>query len=457
MKRTRLLIMIFLCFNVMLSHSQISFDVLAYNSNNSILNDTITICKGDTVNLKIANLVGLMVFYEDFNLGNYDSTKFTVNPAPLFNNPCPPLSLPAEGAVLWFGYGMAPRWVRTKEMPIDTNMRVEWDMKYGGNQNATNCETPDLPSEGVHLQWSIDNGHVWHNFPGVDIAPSGNFNSTGYVYGSGGYWTPFGGNVPMGPYYTWNRYSVLIPDSAVSNNTCFRWYQEVASPVNVYDHWGIDNIKIFSKALNTKLQYYWELFPNVTVDNISINPTQTQWVKAFVVDTSQNPPAVYSDSALVIVIQTPPAPAITLNNGILFSSSPSGNYWFYNGQLIPYANLNMYAPSASGIYQVAYTDINGCPSDTSLPYIFNGTGYVNNFENNKVTIVPNPTENSFLINSDIKIKNVEFVDINGKIIQSSFAIPENNIIDISYLNKGIYFVKITDISENKSIFKLVKN
>jgi len=209
--------------------------------------------------------------------------------------------------------------------------------------------------------------------------------------------------------------------------------------------------------LNTKLQYYWELFPNVTVDNISINPTQTQWVKAFVVDTSQNPPAVYSDSALVIVIQTPPAPVITLNNGILFSSSPSGSYWFYNGQLIPYANLNMYAPSTSGNYQVAYTDINGCHSDTSLLYIFNGTGYVNNFENNKVTIVPNPTENSFLIKSDIIIKDVEIVDINGKIIQSSFAIPENNIIDISYLNKGIYFVKITDISENKSIFKLVKN
>lgn len=166
---------------------------------------------------------------------------------------------------------------------------------------------------------------------------------------------------------------------------------------------------------------------------------------------------VYSDSALVIVIQTPQAPLITFNNGILFSSSPSGNYWFYNGQLIPYANSNIYTLSVSGIYQVAYTDINGCPSDTSLPYIFNGTGYVNNFENNKVTIVPNPTENSFLINSDIKIKNVEFVDINGKIIQSSFAIPENNIIDISYLNKGIYFVKITDISENKSIFKLVKN
>lgn len=131
-------------------------------------------------------------------------------------------------------------------MPVDTSMRVLWDMKYGGNQDYNNCETPDSPSEGVHLQWSIDGGNVWQNFPGVDIAPSGTFDSTGYVYGSSGYWTPASGNTPVGPYYKWNRYLTQVPLGAVSNNTSFRRYQEIASPSNVYEHWGIDNIKIFS-------------------------------------------------------------------------------------------------------------------------------------------------------------------------------------------------------------------
>lgn len=113
MKRARLLI-IFFFFHSMLSNSQINFDVMAYNSKNLILNDTITICTGDTVNLKITNVInGQVIFYENFNFGSYDQTKLTANPVPLFNNPCPPLSLPADGTVLWFGYGQAPRCVMT--------------------------------------------------------------------------------------------------------------------------------------------------------------------------------------------------------------------------------------------------------------------------------------------------------------------------------------------------------
>lgn len=80
----------------------------------------------------------------------------------------------------------------------------------------------------------------------------------------------------------------------------------------------------------------------------------------------------------------------------------------------------------------------------------------NNFEisNNDVFIYPNPVINKCKINTENKIYNVKLYDILGKEIDNINL--SDNEIDISFLNKGVYFLKIQFLNSTKTI-RLVKN
>jgi len=80
-----------------------------------------------------------------------------------------------------------------------------------------------------------------------------------------------------------------------------------------------------------------------------------------------------------------------------------------------------------------------------------------NIEN--ITLHPNPTTGELRIESgDLKVDKIEVFDIYGRIVSSNHLIPSssnhlipsssNQKIDLSNLNSGIYFVKITtDVGE----------
>jgi hypothetical protein len=69
----------------------------------------------------------------------------------------------------------------------------------------------------------------------------------------------------------------------------------------------------------------------------------------------------------------------------------------------------------------------------------------------KIVIFPNPTRGELRIESkELEIKNVEIFDIYGKKILSNFNI---NLIDISELQAGIYFVKV--FTEHGEVVKKV--
>ena len=64
------------------------------------------------------------------------------------------------------------------------------------------------------------------------------------------------------------------------------------------------------------------------------------------------------------------------------------------------------------------------------------------FEN--ISLVPNPTTGKLRIeNGELKIENVEVFDIYGRNQSNVSRVTRNEIIDISDLSAGIYFVKIT--------------
>lgn len=78
---------------------------------------------------------------------------------------------------------------------------------------------------------------------------------------------------------------------------------------------------------------------------------------------------------------------------------------------------------------------------------------IENFNNQAITIFPNPTKQCIYIDYENKILKVEILNTLGQIQNSTF---ENNKIDVSFLNDGIYFLKLTDKNLNIHTFKFVK-
>ncbi|MFZ4399151.1 MAG: T9SS type A sorting domain-containing protein [Bacteroidales bacterium] len=437
----------FFLFSILLLSVHFSF---SQKNNNTITTaylpiDTVKICEGDSVRL-VASIPALDFINSNFNNSSLDS-GWSTNIFPIWSNPCSPLTLPANGTVCWFGTNIYPRELVTNSFNTMTgNCKLEWDMKYGANQDTINCESPDLSYEGVHLMYSITGGATWIQFPGSDQSPSGIYGDTNYINGSGGYWIPVASNAATGPYYTWNHYYTNLPQAALSSTTRIRWYQELASGNN-FDHWGIDNVK-FSCGPSLP-PFVW----SGGNTSITVSPTSTHWYVASMPDTTQNPPGILFDSILVIVQPRPLTPIINIIGDSLYSSSNSGNQWYLNSHPIIGAVGNYYIAADTGNYQLIVSNSSECYSDTSNTITFSIAGKDEQISNSDFFIHPNPANEYFSIQSNKKITEVLILDLNAKVIKKFDQ--KSYIYNINDLSKGLYFVKIYT-KENTRILKLIK-
>lgn len=76
-------------------------------------------------------------------------------------------------------------------------------------------------------------------------------------------------------------------------------------------------------------------------------------------------------------------------------------------------------------------------------------------DNNKFIFYPNPANKEIVLKfNDFNTFNIKIIDMKGKVLTNTQSNSFNNKIDVSYLNNGIYIVKIADISGNISTSKL---
>ncbi len=71
---------------------------------------------------------------------------------------------------------------------------------------------------------------------------------------------------------------------------------------------------------------------------------------------------------------------------------------------------------------------------------------------NNLTVYPNPTKNELTINTNEQIQTITIIDVTGKTVQ--FSVNPSNIIKVSELNNGIYFLTVktkNGISYNRFI------
>lgn len=74
--------------------------------------------------------------------------------------------------------------------------------------------------------------------------------------------------------------------------------------------------------------------------------------------------------------------------------------------------------------------------------------------NSKISVYPNPTSDYLYVNSDIQVKDVQILDLNGRLVNNNgFA---DGKIYMGNLTNGIYFVKITEANDRITTEKIVK-
>jgi hypothetical protein len=173
---------------------------------------------GDSIVLTASGNTGSSVFTEDFNTGVPTGWAFTQSAD--YSNPCSGFG--ADGTThMWMGSGSGnPRSAETNPYNLTTGGTICFDMQYALQGGVSPCEGPDLPSEGVYLQYSTNGGASWNTIA---------------------YHDPLGGNDPT--LTAWNNYCYPIPAGAMTTGAQIRWYQDTVSGTG-FDHWGIDNIQI---------------------------------------------------------------------------------------------------------------------------------------------------------------------------------------------------------------------
>lgn len=165
---------------------------------------------------------GVSIFTEDFNSGAPTGWQSTAQAT--YTNPCDAAGV--DGTThLWMGDATGvPRQMTTTSFDFTTAIAgatICFDMLFAEQGDASPCEGPDEPDEGVSLQYSTDGGVTW-----VEI----------------NYFDPNGGNDPA--LVNWNNWCFSLPPAALTATTQIRWFQDNDSGAD-YDHWGIDNVNIY--------------------------------------------------------------------------------------------------------------------------------------------------------------------------------------------------------------------
>lgn len=183
------------------------------------------------------------------------------------------------------------------------------------------------------------------------------------------------------------------------------------------------------------------------------NPTQTT---TYYATLTSAPGCSVTDSSLVTVNPVPSITAtipdtICMNESVSFFASGANNYsWYSNNQLI--ANGDTAGPFTFGnsyFIKVIGTNNFGC-RDTVIQYMYQDTCYIvvgnhpNTINSAEFSIFPNPADNLVNIVSIDGINKVCIYDIAGRLITTINSInkQENFQIDISDVEKGLYFIQL---------------
>lgn len=152
---------------------------------------------------------------------------------------------------------------------------------------------------------------------------------------------------------------------------------------------------------------------------------------------------ISSDTASIVLQNTPATPVITRNYDTLFAQNlGSGTYqWFRGG--VAAGTGRIFRAAANGTYRCVYSE-NGCASDTSAAVVFNSLG-LNDLDAGQ-WLYPNPANDHVMVPAgcghDIRI----FDAAGARVAGSAYQVTDNSgtiRLDVPVLSPGIYQVVIS--------------
>lgn len=101
--------------------------------------------------------------------------------------------------------------------------------------------------------------------------------------------------------------------------------------------------------------------------------------------------------------------------------------------------------------------INNKSQNTILSFIMEPAG-INQIENEKFKIYPNPFSDTFKIgNNEWAYFEFDIINVTGNVIYKSGAINKTSEPNLSFLDKGLYLLRLTDPDKRTYIRKILKN
>lgn len=251
----------------------------------------------------------------------------------------------------------------------------------------------------------------------------------------------------------------------------------VMRPTTTPDHTGSNRIEFTSQ--NSLIGYNNETtefgIRRLSVNSSGVsNVSVTQNVLSnFYLDFIYKDNYIYSFDGKVVDVTTAPfvigqfsnasGPVVydTYYNRVCFASYDfSGNITFkrFNpNTFLLYDSLPI--SQAFGSVKNIITCGNGCyafnTTDNKVIIIKDSTlGLSESEEKNNISIYPNPTTDYLFIKSDLDIKDIQISDLNGRIINNLEFL--DNKINLTSLQSGIYFAKISNINGKILTKKIIK-
>ena len=149
------------------------------------------------------------------------------------------------------------------------------------------------------------------------------------------------------------------------------------------------------------------------------------------------------------IVNPLPAKPIISWSGVQFSTTASGvNYqWLLNGAPISGATASTHKPLNTGDFKLRITDPNGCinVSDSFKLVVTAISNLVATPTSNIAMVYPNPASTQLVLEfSTLPSINLNFqlVSPSGKVLSSSTGRNKINVIDVSKLESGNYFIRV---------------
>lgn len=157
---------------------------------------------------------------------------------------------------------------------------------------------------------------------------------------------------------------------------------------------------------------------------------------------------------VTVTVNELPNPEISRQGNSINTGNFASYQWLLEGQPLPGATSQSFAPATSGNYAVRVSNAAGCFS-TSESFTFNVEVITSVAMQKGILLYPNPAQNSVQLDwqENTVVLQIQIIDLNGREVMETK--PENRVLDISHLKNGIYYI-IFKTNEGNVSKKLIK-